>query len=356
MNIEISKLLSDVKKRFHITINQCDLIQCKETDETGFLSGLFKLDTDKGILRLKIYGYDRQKWLETMISQHEYLLSNGYTLTFRYLADINGKKVIPVEDLVYLISDWIEGETLKSENLEQMKATARSLAEFHRASEGYALWAEPPSPYACTDHRYWESWVKEFDDIINLFEKTYRELQKKSQKCNFEEKLLNEFPDYIIEALEMKKRSTLLKYEYEKAISKSTLKQGFVHDDLGTENVIISKDGNAYLIDMEDFSQKHRWHDIFPLLTGLDILFFPNVDYAREIISVYYYNYPLTVEETKIIPLMLSPIHNLRWFLNLDQNLPEAVLDNMYKRSSGNVIYRINFREQVGLSLYNLIT
>jgi CotS family spore coat protein len=355
MNIELNELLSDVKRRFHITINQCDKIQFKETEETGFLSGVFRLETDKGILRLKIYGqgfYNRQK-LDTMVSQHEHLFSCGYTLTFRYLADVNGEKIIPIGNLVYLISDWIEGVHPKAENLEQMKATARSLAKFHRASEGYALWTDPPSPYTWTDHRYWESWAKEFDNIVILFEETLKELQGKFQKRYFEKQLLDDFPNYITEALEMQRQSALLKYQYDKAISESALKQGFVHDDLGIENVIISKDGNAYLIDMEDFSQKQRWHDITPLLTGLDILSFPNADYAREIISVYHHNYPLMAEEIKIIPLMLSPIHNLRWFLNLDQGLPEVVLDNMYRRSSNGLAYRINFREQVKVFLDN---
>jgi thiamine kinase-like enzyme len=94
------------------------------------------------------------------------------------------------------------------------------------------------------------------------------------------------FSIYLEEARAMCDRAHHLKWDYEEAINIAATKQGFVHNDLGLDNIVIAHDGTAYLIDFEGCHQKSRWHDLYALLIGLDILNFPDALYAQDILSV----------------------------------------------------------------------
>ena len=353
MNCQIASLLSDVENRFDLTIHQWDHVQQKETTRTGLLNNVSKLETSRGSLCLKLYGHgnvDKQELLDT-IKVTEHLFSHRYAWLSRYYTDQSRLYLIPSSSGVYTLSDWIKGISIDMQYPLHRKAVARSLASFHKASEGYSPWADCTSQYAHTDHRLWETWIKEFTDAVTLFEQAYEKLMEKSDKQTWENRLVECFPNYLEEARAMCDRAHHLKQDYEKAINIVATKQGFIHDDLGLGNIVIAHDGTAYLIDFEGCHQKPRWHDLYVLLIGLDILNFPDAQYVQDILSVYHAHYPLTPQEEVIIPLLVSPIFHLRWFLNLVQQVGDVVpseqLRRYYYQSSGNVVERIRFRREV---------
>jgi len=361
MDCRIALLLSDVEALFNLNVRQWDYVQRKETASTGLLNIVLKLETSRGPRCLKLYGrgnFNEQELLGT-VEATEHILSHGYTWLSRFYAIQTGQYLVPCDDGMYTLSDWIQGTPVNMRDALHRKAAAYSLARFHKASEGYAPWMDIAFQYTHTDHRSWETWGREFTDTAALFERTYGRLTRTVDKQAWETQLVESFPSYLEEATAMSNSAHSLKQDYEAAINYSAAKRGFVHDDLGLGNIVVAHDSEAYLIDFEGCHQKPRWHDLHSLLIGLDILSFPKAQYAQDVLSVYHAHNSLIPEEAAIIPLLVSPMFHLRWFLHLAQEFRHTVSDEQlskyYDQSAGKVAERIRFRKEVEATLCQMI-
>ncbi|MGL5822831.1 MAG: CotS family spore coat protein [Sarcina sp.] len=261
--------------------------------------GVYYLKTNKGDRCLKRINYGTQKLL-FVYGAKEHLINNGFKNIDRYYLNIEGEPFALVNEDLYTLSEWIEGEECDFHNIDDVKLAAKALAKLHEASKGY----DPPENSKLkTDIGRWPALM---DKRIKALAKMRDMARKKNVKQNFDlsyVKSVDFYRDLAIKALTILKKS-----QYNAICEVSEEQKVFCHHDFTYHNIIITENGELNVLDFDYCKREIRAFDIANFMIKVLKKVDWNIEYAKEILESY--SSVSTIEEREyevILAFLLFP-------------------------------------------------
>ena len=258
--------------------------------------GVYLLQTDKGVKCLKKVNYGIQKLL-FVYGAKEHLIKNGFTQVDQYFLGAEGNPYAVVNEDVYTLSQWIEGEECDFKDIENVKGATKALAKLHLASKGY----EPPENSKLkTDLGRWpylmEKRIKSFDKMRDMS-------RKKNNKSPYDLLYIKNVEVY--KALGKRALNVLNTSSYYDFCNVTEEDKGFCHHDYTYHNIIIDKEGTFNIIDFDYCKREVRSYDISSFIIKVLKRVDWDIEYAKAIIESYNEVSPLKDTEYRVIVAFL---------------------------------------------------
>lgn len=254
--------------------------------------GVYILKTNIGTKCLKKIDYGVQK-LYFVYGAKEHLISKGFTNLDRYCLNTEGNPYAIVNEDIYTLSSWIEGEECDFNDPEKIINATKKLGELHLMSKGY----EPQENSKLkTDLGRWEHLMMKRAKGLDKMKEMGR---KKGRYTDFDLiyiKNLEFYKELCKRALNILEGSKYIKLCQEAEEDKS-----FCHHDYTYHNIIIDKNGGYNIIDFDYCKREIRAYDISSLMTKVLKRNDWKVEYAKLIINTYNEISPITQDEIRVI-------------------------------------------------------
>lgn len=263
---------------------------------------VFILNTDKGDKILKKVSYDTFQ-LELIQYAIEYIKKNNFTRLIEFEKTNKQRIYLQWKDDVYCIMNLVEGRECEYSNPVDMMLTARTLAKFHRASEGLIY-----------DEGFKKLLVKDLQrdgvgKLIEGFNKKLKELMffksiatLRENKSEFDITFLEHekyYEENIMESINILEKSQYydLCNEKEKIV--------FCHHDLAHHNILINKE-EVHFLDFDYGVIDLRVHDICNFINKAIKNFTYDIEKCHSILNEYTSINPLDQSELQVLYGMLS--------------------------------------------------
>ncbi|QAA31739.1 CotS family spore coat protein [Clostridium manihotivorum] len=262
-------------------------IKLKNTDKQR---AVYKVDHNKNTYCLKKVYYTEPDLL-FVYSAMEWLYRNGINVP-RFLPTINKSRYVNYNDMLFVLTPWVEGEKCDYDNIDNIVETSKYLAKMHHCAKNFI-----PIPGSKIK--------KGYDDLYISINKHFQKLLICSNaaylhKDKFSKIFLNSFDKNI----------ELAKFALEVAstINKDNLTTSLCHGDYVNKNIIFDNLGQIWVIDFDKCSYDYIAHDISYYLRRL--LKRDNTKWDAEIAINCIKNYSsinnLTIDDIKYILVYLS--------------------------------------------------
>lgn len=220
----------------------------------GQVSQIKFKNTEKQRAVYKVIYYDRVYCLKKVYfpkedllfiySALEWLYRNGISVP-RFLPSLDKKRYVIWGDMLFTLTDWLQGEKCDYDNLEHIIKCSTNLGKMHRVSKNFI-----PINGSTKREGYgniYSSYNKHFDELLTLY--------NKSEKCKdkFSKIYVDNFNDNFI----LSKRSV----EIASLIDHSKLSKSLCHMDYVNKNLLINGD-IVSVIDFDKCRMDYVSHDI----------------------------------------------------------------------------------------------
>lgn len=264
----------------------------KVAEET---KGVFKVATKEGIKCLKPSkkNFDRTLFI---CAGMKHACQQGFTnmppLTFTK----DGSTVVLYKGIPFYLTEWLEGEQPNTKNIEHIVLAAKTLAKFHRFSEGFSLGKE--------DMRIkWGRWKKKLSLQKRAIRQFYKVAKERKKKTDFDEIYLQAYPWILKQAEKASKKMN--SKQYERLVRKDKKKRCLCHGNVATRNFIL-KDGEMYIIDFDAMMLESRIFDLWKFLKRVLPEHHWDFSVAEKIIGGYHDENPLEKEEIYVLYALLT--------------------------------------------------
>ena len=209
--------------------------------------GVYYLRTNKGERCLKKINYGPQKLL-FVYGAKEHLIKNGFNMVDRYFLNIEGEPYALVNEVLYTLSEWLEGRECDFHNVEEVKLAAKTLATMHEASKGY----DPPENSKLKSDL--GRWPHLMEKRIKSLDKMRDMIRKKNNKSEFDLLYLKSMEFYK----EMGKKAfdTLQGSAYYDLCSVTEKEKSFCHHDFTYHIIILDDNNDVHVIDFDFCKRK----------------------------------------------------------------------------------------------------
>jgi len=262
---------------------------------------VYQVKTAQGYKCLKLVNEKEEK-LSFIASALEHLAAKGFTKMAGLVSTREGRPYLVTSGESWVVTPWIDGYEPKYPKGEEMAQAATTLAEFHKAADGY----RPPE--GCNPKNKLGKWIKKLESKAADLDHYRRMLDGKAELSSFDKEFLGK-----AEWLCQKTRESihsLRKSAYTRLCKSYNRRRGYplCHGDTAARNFIMTKDGEAYLIDFDSLAIDLRVLDLWRLLRRTLRKGKWDAALANQVLNSYNQVYPLTKEELKILyALLLFP-------------------------------------------------
>ena len=263
---------------------------------------VFILNTDKGDKVLKKVSYDTCQ-LELINHAIEYIKKNNFNRLIEFEKTKKQSIYLQWKDDLYCIMNLVEGRECEYSNPVDITLTSRSLAEFHRASEGLMYQGEFKNLLIKNPERYFSG------KIIERFNKRLEELVVFKNIANLSENK-SEFNDIFLEHEKyyeeniMESINILEQSQYYELCNEEE-KVVFCHHDLAHHNILINKE-EVHFLDFDYGVVDLRVHDICNFINKAIKSFTYDIEKCHDILREYSSVNPLEQRELEVLYGMLS--------------------------------------------------
>ncbi len=168
----------------------------------------------------------------------KYLNQQNFSLSPAIFNAADGREYLLLEDEIWLVTIWVNGEKCCFENPSHLKAAANSLSLFHLAAQGLMV-ENQPKGYFLWQNRM----AKQQKDLAFWAPKST------DQKTSFCKLYLKYWTKYYQQA---QKAQNLLNLSSYQTVAKVAAAQNcFIHKDIAARNFVIDEKGKAWLIDYD---------------------------------------------------------------------------------------------------------
>lgn len=256
------------------------------------LRNVYLLFTNKGKKILKKVEYSKEN-LQFIYNAVEYI-RRGFDRVISFTKTLEGDIYAIFNGELYCVMDVAEGREAEFSNPIDVSIAVRSLAEMHRASEGY----RNNYPEKCMAGRTIDNFKRRLQEL-----KFFKELALLHEyKSNFDGVFLAHVDSYIKEVEDSIK--LLSATPYFKLCSEED-KKVICHHDLADHNILINED-KAFFIDFDFAMIDLRVHDLCNFINKAVKNFAFDLDKANSIVEEYSAINPLDRRELEVLKALLS--------------------------------------------------
>jgi len=216
-------------------------IKFKDTEKQR---AVYKIETVKNTFCLKKVYYDKNQLL-FVYSAIEWLYRYGINVP-RILPTLKGGRFAEKDNVLFILTDWIEGEKCNYDDIENVIDSAKNLACIHKVGTDF-------KPILGSAKR------EGFDNIYASNEKHLQELLHCS---NLAFKYRDKFSKLFLDSFDTNIILTEKSLEISSTINFSNLRRSLCHGDYVNKNIILDKNKNIYVIDFDKCKMDYCCHDI----------------------------------------------------------------------------------------------
>jgi CotS family spore coat protein len=258
-------------------------------------------DTDKQRAVYKVTSQDGCYCLKKIYFSLEDLLFVYSSVEWLYRSNINVPRILPTKDkgrfinyenMLFILTPWIEGEKCSYDNIQNVLDSSINLAKIHKCTINF-------KPIEGSNLR------GGFEDLYTSLFKHFQQLLLCSNNAfKYGDKFSKTFLQYFDTNLTMAKISV----DIASTIDSNNLVKCLCHLDYVNKNIIFDNSGDIWTIDFDKCKIDHRVHDIsyfFRRLLKRDNTKW-DLELAINCLKLYEKIYPLTLDEYKAILVYLA--------------------------------------------------
>lgn len=260
------------------------------------MRGVYLIKTNKGNKCLKKINYGIQK-LMYIYNAKAQIIKNGFDRIDKYVLNTEGSPYALVNEDIYIVTDWIDGRECDFKKVDDLRAAARTLGEFHKCARGF-------SP---------EENLRVRDDIGKLpmtLEKRLITLgkmrdiaRKNKRKTDFDIMYLENVEYYKKLAQESIKALDINCYK--NVCQDSIINSVLCHHDFTYHNIIFNNDNVTHIVDFDYCKSEVQIYDVSTLLVKSLKRLNWNKDYAGIILDEYNSAKPISKDEYNVLKALL---------------------------------------------------
>lgn len=286
-------LLSDDSIKEHVLpeygLEHADICQIKFKDSEK-QRAVYKVDLDGKTYCLKKV-YFQQDELLFVYSAIEWLYRNGVKVP-RILPTTNNGRFVRFEDMLFILTPWIDGEKCSYDNMQHVLAASVNLAKMHSCTQNF-------KPVHGSKSR------KGFEDISISLQKHFNQLLNCSNMAFIHK---DKFSKIFLQHFEINLELAQTAVRIASTIHKDNLSQSLCHLDYVNKNIIFDPDNRLWVIDFDKCKMDYCVHDIAYFLRR--IMKRDNTKWdlqlATNSLRLYEEIHPLTLDEYKYLIVYLS--------------------------------------------------
>ena len=237
----VDNIIKNILPYYNFTNAKVSLIKFKDTEKQR---AIYKVDAFNKTYCLKKVYYPIDELLY-VYSALEWLHRNDLHVT-RLISTKNGGRFVEYNNMLFILTPWIDGKKCNFDNNDNVLSAATSLAKLHKKAKNFM-------PITSCSKRenisnYYHSTLKHFEQLISL------SVYAKSYKDRFSKEFLNLYEKNL--------KLAEISLKYASIIDESNLSISLCHGDYVNKNLIFDKDNNLYIIDFDKCKKDYCSHDI----------------------------------------------------------------------------------------------
>lgn len=206
------------------------IIKFKDTEKQR---AVYKIDdNEKGYCLKKVY-YDIKDLLY-VYSAIEWLYRNNIRVP-KFLPTIDNNRFVRYDDMLFILTPWVEGEKCSFDNLNHINLSIKKLAHIHVLSRNFSPILGSNYKKGCED--YYISISKHFRDLINASTQSFNHMDS--------------FSKTFISNFDLNFRLAKISLDISRKIDTSSLSTSLCHGDYVNKNILFPKDLNPWIIDFD---------------------------------------------------------------------------------------------------------
>lgn len=253
---------------------------------------VFKVQTSSGTWCLKQANLSETK-AHYICAIQKHLTATGFRKFAPLVQDSENNSYVKLGSTIYLANVWLDGEKCDFNNLRHLEAATRTLAEFHRYSQGFVV------PVGAKAKVMWNRWPQTFAWRLRDLLEFKTMVLFKPWLTEFDRKFLAHV-DYFYQ-LGRQALCTFACYDYPGVAALAREKGFFTHRDVAARNFVILPDGEACLIDFDYSRFDLRVNDLCRLIERSLKRQRWEMERAELILDIYQEINPLTKAEFPIL-------------------------------------------------------
>jgi len=217
------------------------MVKFKDTDKQR---AVFKISLENKHYCLKKIYFPEEDLLY-VYSSLEWLHRNGMNVP-NLLPSINKNRFVKYNNMLFILTPWIEGVKCDFDILSHVISSTRELAKMHQLSKNFA-------PIIGSSSR---------EGLEDIFVSTSKHLEQLLETFNLAFKQGDEFSKNYIDIFDKNLDLAKLSLETASKISNNDLSTSLCHGDYVNKNIIISPSKKIWLIDFDKCKYDYCSHDL----------------------------------------------------------------------------------------------
>ena len=245
--IDIDNIKKYILPKFFLKDASITMVKFKDTDKQR---AVFKVTSKNKNYCLKKVYYDEGNLL-FVYSAMEWLYRNNVMVP-KLLPSTDNNRFIYYEDMLFILTPWVEGEKCNFDSLNDIRLSIKTLAKLHKCSKNFKPILGSANRVGLED--YYLSTSKHFNDII--------------QTANLALTYKDKFSKLYLNNLDNNLSFAKLSLEISTSIDTSNLNVSLCHVDYVNKNILINNK-DVWIIDFDKCKIDYCAHDLAYFLRRL---------------------------------------------------------------------------------------
>ena len=270
---------------------------------------VYKVQTLENTYALKVYDWPVHHNFHYELQQQ--LINNGFNYFPQVTTTLDGLNSAIDSNLIYILSEWIEGAKPSFSNIDQLKNASAFLGSFHLAAlvPDQSIISKGPNDFLLPASFY-DVRVGQYRNRV-----IYEKLKEWVQQFGTDPlRIALERMEYAEYIFSLNSYKELMVAEEEK--------NTFVHGDYNSSNLILSPKGQMYVIDFDDSSSYLRVSDLIFLC---HLYMGKEGEWLLDILKSYHHVRPLSELEFEFIKSQLFVPGKIYWEMHIKSFLDQQV-------------------------------
>lgn len=237
-----------VLPKFNLQNAQISIIKFKDTEKQR---AVYRVDYNNNSYCLKKVYYELDDLLY-VYSAIEWLYRNKIRVP-KLLPTIDNNRFAQFNDMLFILTPWIEGEKCSFDNMNHIELSIKKLAQIHSISRTFKPILGSNLKEGFDD--YYISTLKHFQDLLKSSNDSFK------YKDKFSKKFISDF--------DLNFRLAKISLDMSNKIEPSKLSRSLCHGDYVNKNILIPYDNDPWIIDFDKCKMDYCARDLSYFLRRL---------------------------------------------------------------------------------------